>query len=47
MNRNSGRGAKLEMRWHSIIAESQPKVQCPQLLMNWISTASLHSRMSN
>ena len=47
MNRNSRRETKLEMRWHSIIAESQPKVQCPQLLMNWISTASLHSRKIN
>jgi hypothetical protein len=43
MNGKSQRGSQLEMRWCFTVAAGQPKRQCPQLAVKWISIASLHS----
>jgi hypothetical protein len=47
MNGKSQRGSHLEMKWRFIVPAGQPKPQCPQVLMTWVSIASLHSRLSN
>jgi hypothetical protein len=47
MNEKPERESQLEMRWRSIVAAGQPKRQCPQLVMKWLSIASLHSQLSN
>jgi hypothetical protein len=39
MNKDSRKGSQLEMRWCSNVAAGQPKRQCPQLVMKWVSTA--------
>lgn len=46
MNGKSQRRSQLEIRWHSIVVAGQPKSQCPQLVMKWVSIASRNSQLS-
>jgi hypothetical protein len=43
---NGKLGKHLEMKWRFIVPAGQPNRQCSQLVMKWVSIASLRSRIS-